>query len=263
MSSLELRAAELRAAISRRWPELPPPDEAFDDFAAQRTGGSLEAAQLHAADLFLVHHALLGNSRAVAAVQEHLTQLRPVLRRTGASATLIDELIDELPFELLAPRTGAQPRLAAYSGRGPLASWLRVVAVRTLVERRRRGGVQLDDAVLENLAASELDPELMMLRLRSRDELAAAVTAAVAAMEPQHRLLLRQHYLDGLSIDRLAALHGIHRATAARRLASVRDELALAVRNRLMTELGIGVSTLDSIVRLVGSELELGLDQYL
>jgi len=102
-----------------------------------------------------------------------------------------------------------------------------------------------------------------MLRLHSRGEIVAAVTAAVAAMDPQHRLLLRQHYLDGLSIDRLAALHGIHRATATRRLASVREELALTVRTRLMTKLDIGVGTLDSIVRLVGSELELGLDQYL
>jgi RNA polymerase sigma-70 factor (ECF subfamily) len=163
----------------------------------------------------------------------------------------------------LGPRAAALPRLAAYSGRGPLAAWLRVVAVRNLVERRRRDGVQLDDGVLENLAASDLGPELTMLRLSYRDELSAAVTATVAAMEPRHRLLLRQHYLDGLSIDRLAVLHGIHRATAARRLASVREALAQTVRDQLMTKLGVGAGTLDSIIRLVGSELELGLDQYL
>jgi RNA polymerase sigma-70 factor, ECF subfamily len=255
-------SVESRAELSRRWPELPPPDEAFDAFAAQRAG-SLDAAQLHTADLFVVHHALRGAAPALAVVRDLLAQLRPVLRRTGATATLIDELIDELPAELLAPRQDAPPRLAAYAGRGPLAGWLRVVAVRNLVERKRRGGVQLDDGVLDNLAASELGPELTMLRLTYRDELSAAVLAAVAAMEPRQRLLLRQHYLDGLSIDRLAVLHGIHRATAARRLASVRDELAAAVRDRLMTRLGVGGGTLDSIVRLVGSELELGLDQYL
>jgi RNA polymerase sigma-70 factor (ECF subfamily) len=258
-----MSVVELHAEVSRRWPELPPPDEAFDAFVQQRAGGALEAVQPYAADLFVVHHALLGEARALAAVQAHLAQLRPVLRRTGAAAGLIEELIAELPFELLAPRAAAPPQLAAYAGRGPLAGWLRVVAVRNLVERKRRGGVQLDDAVLENLAASELGAELTMLALRSRDEMAAAVKAAVAALDPRHRLLLRQHYLDGLSIDRLAALHGIHRATAARRLASVRDELAAAVRDRLMTRLGVGGNTLDSIVRLVGSELELGLDQYL
>jgi hypothetical protein len=43
------------------------------------------------------------------------------------------------------------------------------------------------------------------------------------------------------------------------------EQLALVVRSRLMTRLPIGVGTLDSIVRLVGSELELelGLDPYL
>jgi RNA polymerase sigma-70 factor (ECF subfamily) len=254
---------ELRAEASRRWPELPPPDDRFDAFVQQRAGGALETAQPYAADLFVVHHALLGNARAVAAVQALLSQLRPVLRRTGASASLIDELVSELPFELLAPRADAQPRLAAYAGRGPLAGWLRVVAVRNLVERRRRGGVQLDDGVLENLAASELGPELAMFRTTYRDEIAAAMKAAIAGMEPRHRLLLRQHYVDGLNIDQLAALHGVHRATAARRLVGVREELAATVRDRLMTKLGVGGSTLDSIVRLVGSELELGLDQYL
>ena len=255
--------AELREVVRQHWPDLPPPDARFDAFVQQRADGVAPLAQLHAADLFLVHHALLGSARAVQAVQELLARLRPVLRRTGADAALIDDLIDELPFELLAPRTGAPPPLAAYSGRGPLGGWLRVVAVRKLVERRRRGGVQLDDRVLDELAAAELGPELTVLRLRYRNEIGAATVSAIAELDAQHRLLLRQHYLDGLSIDRLAALHGIHRATAARRLAAVREELARAVRGRLMATLGVGDGTLDSIIRLVGSELELGLDQYL
>jgi RNA polymerase sigma-70 factor (ECF subfamily) len=255
--------AELREVVRQRWPDLPAPDAGFDACLQQRAGGEVELAQLHAADLFVVHHALLGNARAVQAVQDQMVQLRPALRRTGAGAALIDELVAELPFELLAPRAGGLPQLAAYAGRGPLFGWLRVVAVRTLVDRRRRGGVQLDDGALDELAAAELGPELTVLRLRYREDLAAAVAAAIAELDPQLRLLLRQHYLDGLSIDRLAALHGIHRATAARRLAGLREQLAHAVRGRLIAKLGVGDATLDSIVRLVGSELELGLDRYL
>lgn len=245
------------------WPELPPSDEAFEAFVKQRAGEAVEVDQLHLADLFVVHHALRGHARALAAVQEQLARLRPVLRRTGASPGLVEELIAELPFELLAPRADAAPKLAGYTGRGPLGGWLRVVAARALVERRRREGVQLDDGVLEKLAAAELGPELTLLRLRYRDELAAAVAAALAALEPRLRLLLRQHYLDGLSIDQLGALHGIHRATAARQLTRLREELAQTVREALLAKLGVGGDTLDSIVRLVGSELELGLDQYL
>lgn len=255
--------AELREVVRQRWPDLPAPDARFDAFVQQRAGDDAALPQLHAADLFLVHHALLGSARAVQAVQDRLARLRPVLRRTGADAALIDDLVAELPFDLLAPRAGGPPPLAAYSGRGPLDGWLRVVAVRKLVDRRRRGGVQLDDVVLDELAAVELGPELTVLRLRYRDEIAAAMVAAISELDPQHRLLLRQHYVDGLSIDRLAALHGIHRATAARRLAGVREELARAVRGRLMAKLGVGDGTLDSIIRLVGSELELGLDDYL
>ena len=137
-----------------------------------------------------------------------------------------------------------------------------MIAVRKLVERRRRGGAQLDDSVLENLAAAELGPELTMLRLRYRDELTAAsrrhrrtrLVAPAAAppalpRRPGHRSALR------------AARH--RPRTAARRLAGIREALAASVRGRLMAKLGVGVGTLDSIVRLVGSELELGLDCYL
>ena len=39
-----------------------------------------------------------------------------------------------------------------------------------------------------------------------------------------------QHLLDGLGIDQLASLHKIHRATAARWLTRVREELARRTR---------------------------------
>jgi endonuclease III-like uncharacterized protein len=40
-------------------------------------------------------------------------------------------------------------------------------------------------------------------------------------------------------------------------------DLSASVRRRLLDKLGVGRATLDSIVRLVGSELELSLDRYL
>lgn len=100
--------------------------------------------------------------------------------------------------------------LTGYAGRGPLAGWLRVIAVRTVVDRRRRTGTAVDDELIGGLAAPELDPELAVLRRCYAAELAAAFTAACAELDPTALLLLRQRYLDGLGIDRLAALHGIH-----------------------------------------------------
>lgn len=256
--------ARVRVEVARCWPELPPPDEEFDALISRRAGEIRDGEALHWADLFLAHHALRGNARALVALQGQLEKLRPILGRTGADGALMDEVLGELPSELVAPRHGAPARLAAYAGRGPLGGWLRVVAMRTLLERKRRSRARTDEGALEQLAAVEPGPEVMLLRERCRDELVAAVTASVAALSPRQRQLLRQHYLDGLSIDELASQHGIHRATAARRLVKLREELAQAVRSALVTKLGIGDSTLDSLVGLVvGGELELRLDRVL
>lgn len=258
-----MSTAWVRAEVARCWPELPPPDEELEAFFHRRSEAA-GGAQLQWADLFLAYHALRGHGRALAALQAQLEKLRPILVRTGADGALIDEVLGELPSELVAPRHGAAARLAAYAGRGPLGGWLRVVAVRTLLERKRRVRARTDEGALAQLAAVEPGPEAMLLRLRCRDELVAAVTASVAALSPRQRQLLRQHYLDGLSIDELASQHGIHRATAARRLVKLREELAQAVRSALVTKLGIGDSTLDSLVgAVVGGELELRLDRVL
>jgi RNA polymerase sigma-70 factor (ECF subfamily) len=255
--------AEACAAAASAWPALGPPDGAFEAFVRERATDDADLAQLRVADLFLAYRALLGDPAAIGELRAILDQLRGALLRTGAGAAAAGELIADLPADLVARRGDLAPRLAAYGGRGPLAGWLRVVAVRALVDRRRRAGVATDDEMVEELAAPELDPELALLRRRYAAELGAAFSAAVAGLDPLDRLLLRQRYLDGLGIDRLAALHGIHRATAARRLAGIRGELSAAVRRILLAKLGVADATLDSIIRLVGGELEVGLDRYL
>lgn len=255
--------AEACAAAAITWPDLPSPDAVFAEALREQIADPAELEHLHLGDLFLAHHVLRGEPRAVAAVRAMLEVLRAPLRRTGAGEELIAEVLADLPADLVVRRATGEPILAGYAGRGPLAAWLRVIAVRTLVERRRRAGATVDDDLVAELATPELDPELAVLRRHYAGELKTALLAALAELDPVDLLLLRQRYLDGLGIDRLAALHGIHRATAARRLAAVRGDLSAKVRRRLLDSLQVGGATLDSIIRLVGSELELSLDRYL
>jgi RNA polymerase sigma-70 factor, ECF subfamily len=255
--------AEACVAAAIAWPELPAPDAAFAELLQDHGADPAERERLHVGDLFLAHHALRGEPAAVATLRTLLEALRAPLRRTGASEPLIDEVLADLPADLVVRRAAAEPRLAGYTGRGPLAGWLRVIAVRTLVDRRRRTGASVDDDLVAELATPELDPELAAFRRHYSGELKAAFITAIAELAPLDLLLLRQRYLDGLGIDRLAALHGIHRATAARRLAAARNDLSAAVRRLLLDKLRVGGATLDSIIRLVGSELELSLDRYL
>lgn len=168
------------------------------------------------------------------------------LRRTGATDALITELLSELPADLVGPRAQGEPRILGYSGKGPLGAWLRVVAVRSLVERRRRErtSTSLEDEVSESVIGAN-DPELELLKHTYKTELERALRTAFGALEPNARLLLVQHHKDGLSVDQLAALYGVHRATAARRVAAARDAFSREVRTVLSRNLAVGGETFD------------------
>lgn len=100
------------------------------------------------------------------------------------------------------------------------------------------------------------DPELAMLRDRYRDDVRCAFADAFAGLTEQQRNLLRQYHIDELTIDQLGALHGINRATAARWIAAARRTLLVAMRRWLVDQLGITRHEVDSIVRLVRSQLD-------
>jgi RNA polymerase sigma-70 factor, ECF subfamily len=74
---------------------------------------------------------------------------------------------------------------------------------------------------------------------------------------------LRQHALDGLSIDRLAALHKVHRATAARWVEAARTAALEHTRLALGRRLRVGPDELESVMRLVRSQLDITLPALL
>jgi len=87
--------------------------------------------------------------------------------------------------------------------------------------------------------------------------------AALAALPEQPRALLRYSVVDGWTVDRIGALYGIHRATAARRVAAAREELGALIRAELAARLAISVDEVDSIVRLVQSRVDVSLERLL
>ena len=217
----------------------------------------------HAADLRLAMAALRGHPRALVELEANFfpAAARAAARVLGRSAA--DDLAQYLRAKLLVADAGAVPKLAEYSGRGPLAGWLRVVAVRAALDERRRANPAeprdlVDDATFETLLPGS-DPELRHLRERYAPEFAVAVRAAVRALTKKQRTLLRLHVLDGLSIDQLGAVHGVHRATVARWIASAREELQRETERLLLERLRITPSELKSLAALVRSQLDVSL----
>ena len=109
------------------------------------------------------------------------------------------------------------------------------------------------------LAINVHDPEISLLRERYREQVHAALREAIAQLPERQRNVLRQYYIDGLTIDQLAALYRVDRATTARWVVASRSAVLAGVRTELTAALGASTEEIDSILRLVRSQLELSL----
>ena len=76
-------------------------------------------------------------------------------------------------------------------------------------------------------------------------------------------MLLRYQLIDGLTIDEIGALSRVHRATAARWLATIRDGLVERTRELLGEALGVDSVEAASIVRMVQSQLDVSVIRHL
>jgi RNA polymerase sigma-70 factor (ECF subfamily) len=217
-------------------------------------------------DLALACAATFGEDEAMRTLeQRQLPSVDVVLRRKGIPAADLQDLRQVLLARLCVPRPGEKPRIAQYAGKGTLQGWLRVVAVREAQAILEKGGrEQLEDVeVLTRAAMAEGDHEMAYLKARYGEELKASFAAAMAMLEPRDRNVLRYSVIEGLSIDRIADLYQVHRATAARWLEAAREHILKETRRDLMARLAIDRSEFESIARLVQSQLDVSLSRLL
>jgi RNA polymerase sigma-70 factor (ECF subfamily) len=264
----------LRAALDAAraaWPGVDLSAEAFVRFVAAKLPAGeppeRSLADLHASDLYLACACAEGAPWALAELDRVcLPLIGRASARLGASPEQVLDVRQRVRQRLLAPRPdqGDGPtsaRIAGYSGRGPLRAWLRVVAVREAVIFLRQGRNEI--AVENDALARELEPdagpELVYFKRLYREEFKTAFAEAIAKLSDRERTLLRQHALDGLSIDRLAALYQVHRATAARWVEAARRAALEHTRLHFKQRLRLGPDELDSVMRLLQSQFDITL----
>jgi RNA polymerase sigma-70 factor (ECF subfamily) len=240
-----------------------------DDFLAHlarvvngEAGAAAELPQLRGADLFLAAGCARGDRRALRALEEaYFGEVDQAMGRARPPGVQVDDVKQLLREKLFVAPAGEVPKIAEYSGRGELRRWVRATVTRTVLNLASRGPKEaaVEDEVLSELPGGDLDPELEHLKQLYRAEFKAAFPEALAALDPDERTLLRQRYVDGLTIDQLDSVYGQHRSTVARRLAKAETSLMRAVRERLMGKLKINQRELSSLVRLIRSQIEVSL----
>jgi RNA polymerase sigma-70 factor (ECF subfamily) len=225
--------------------------------------GALE--RLHVADLYLATALAAGDARALAIAEAELVPpLRQAAGRIDGAAAFVDEVVQRARTKLFVGVGGAAPAIAGYRGTGPLARWVRVVATRVALDlERERAKVAPDsDAELERIPAPD-DPALAVLWKDCAEHYKAALTAAFASLSQRDRNLMRQRYVDDLTIDALGRAYRVHPATAFRWVKQVEQKLAAATRAHLISTLAITESQVKSMERLVATQLQLSLTRIL
>jgi RNA polymerase sigma-70 factor, ECF subfamily len=257
--------AYLQAAAAA-WPDLPiAPADFIAHVASGAPPGGLPPSA-HAGDLLLAFACARGVPAAIGAFHESYDGVvaRVLARRRAGDADAAD--VSQVVYErlLVAPPGGA-PKIADYRGMGPLRSWISTTVATTLL-MTRRAAARRDDRSDESALASALaadNPELLYMKSRYREQIEGSMARALSGIPQRDRALLKLHLVERMSIDQLAVVYGVNRATAARWLAKARADLLGRARDEIQAQLGVSQSECDSLVDLVRSNLHLSVARHL
>lgn len=251
-------------AARTQWPTLPLPAETFVRHLARHlpVGQAAEVMRiLQGADLYLACACTTGAPAALRAFEQHI--LRHVPARLGkVSPPLVEEVLQMLRERLLVGSSNTPPRIASYGGRGPLRTWVSIIAARIAGElmgqdERHQLVAEPPEELARMLAPS--DPEYALLREDARQLLFESLRKAVAVLSEQERTLLRLHHFHGFTMDRLTRMYGGSRSGVARKVADAREQLLERVRMELTPRMKQDQLALESLLGLVSSRLDISL----
>lgn len=263
-------AQQLDAAL-RAHPDIRVDARAFVAHWGRLAGGSSSTAEelhkLQVSDLYLAFGCAQGDTAALRTLRgELLPRVAPAIRGVEASATFVEDVKEQMLDRLLVAEPGKAPRIAEYAGRGTLESWLRAVALRLSLNARRTQQraqeVPATEALLD-IAAPAKDPQLELLRARYGSAFSAAMREALTRLPRQERAVLKLHFVEGMSLNQIGGVYQTHKSTISRWLARARQSLLETTRAELEKRFPLEPGEMESILKAMGSHLELNLSTVL
>ncbi|MBX7115127.1 MAG: sigma-70 family RNA polymerase sigma factor [Myxococcaceae bacterium] len=228
-------------------------------------GAKETLSALHVADLYLALACAAGDVKALAAFQRlQVPKLTPTLERQAGGDGASDDVVALLLKRLLVAENGA-PKIAEYSGRGPLSQWLRATATRIFIDlqRTKKEHLPIQEDLAERLASHEVSPELRAIKKQHREAFGDALREALGTLTSKERNVVRMHTLEGLTIDQIGSFYGVHRVTAFRWIESARQTLVDHTRERLSQRLKLSGTELNSLMGAMVSGIDVSLAKHL
>ena len=217
---------------------------------------------LRGADLYLAAACAAGDTNAIGLFDKLMMGEVDIalarMRITGARLADVKQLVRQ---RLFVGNSGGTGKIVEYGGRGDLRRWVRSVAVRTCLNelRRNKREVLSDDQVLAQNAVAGDDPQMQYMKQTYAGEFKQAFGVALAGLGAREQTLLRYHHVDGLNIDEIGAIYRVHRVTAFRWLEKAKEQLVKVTLEQLRARLKVTPGELDSVLRMIQSQVHLSL----
>lgn len=236
---------------------MPNIDVSEADFA---TGLRRAAAADDAVELYLACACATGDAVAIRAFEaRYFTCITGVVRRLRLPDDDAHEVAQTLRQRLFV---GGLDRggVLAYAGSGRLAGLVQVAATRIALNLRRGRHRIADDAAPETPVVAN---DTVYAKAEYRERVKQAIEDAAAALATRDRALLRLHLVERASIDDVATLYRVHRATAARWIQSARDTLVAHTREHFLAATQLDAHDEAGLASFVESQLTLSLSRIL
>ncbi|MBL0217398.1 MAG: hypothetical protein IPQ07_26430 [Myxococcales bacterium] len=251
------------------WPTVTVARDRYGAELARRLGPDATEdvlAKCCGADLYLAIACADGDTVAIECLdREFIADVQHVARKLRATPDQAAEARSQLSRVLLVDEPGRVAGLRDYAGRGNLRGYIRVIVTRDLIktiQRGRRAPLLVSDEILARLGTQH-DPEISVLRAQYHGAVHEAMRDAITKLDDRTRALLRYQIVDAWTVDQVADVYGVHRATAARWMVAARATLAEGIRAELAARLSIEPDEVASIIRLVQSRVDVSLDRLL
>lgn len=241
--------------------------------AAHEAGRELSASdpapddvRERALELWLACAIAEGNGEAARVFDErYVAPLERTLARMRLDPSVLDEVKQIVREKLLVRDESGRAKIEEYAGRGRLVGLVQVVATREALTLLRRGAreVPAGDDDLAAPLVGVADPGLEMVKAKYKEAFRAAFAGAVATLTPKQRNLLRMHLLGGVTLEQLASVNGVHRATIVRWLKEARDTVLDKTQAALRAALGVRSDELASLMALAQSRLDVSIERLL
>lgn len=247
------------------WPDVTLDEQRFVVYLAERIApeANLQTALSAASvpDLYLACGCVTGDPAAVAALDA--TYIRRVVTSPFGSVPRVrdaEELAQRLRVRLLVAEVGQSPRIASYTGRGPLSAWLRVAAARLAVDQHR---AEASDAPPTwAVLSGPVDQELLYLKQTHADLFGAALEAGLMSLSKRARTVLRLHFLESVPVAQIATSYSVSPRSVQRWIVAAQTEVIDQLRSTLASSLELTGSQLESLMGAMQTEMVIALRQF-